>query len=75
MSGAEEEKGLALLLQTLRRQAAEVEALTEARDEAVRNRDAIIVQLYVAGLSLRTIAEAANLTHTTIARIVGRHSS
>lgn len=40
--------------------------------EATARRDALIVQMRGEGAPLRTIAEAANLSHTAIAKILKR---
>lgn len=41
--------------------------------EATARRDALIVQMRAEGAALRTIAEAASLSHTAIAKVLARH--
>ena len=43
--------------------------------QATLERDAVICELRVKGVSLRQIAEAAGLSHTAIAKIVHRTAS
>jgi hypothetical protein len=57
---------------TQRRRVAHVMQTAQAHARARRQRDAAIVAAREAGLPLRTIAEAAGVTHRTVAQILAR---
>ena len=52
--------------------AQELASQAQKAREAVSRRDALIRQMRVEGSPLRTIAEAAGLSHTAIAKILSR---
>lgn len=52
----------------------EVASLAKQGREAIAGRDAAIRAMRYEGASLRTIADAAGLTHTAIAKILSRAS-
>lgn len=52
--------------------AKELAAWARKAREATEHRDQLIRQMRAEGSPLRTIAEAAGLSHTAIAKIVGR---
>jgi Homeodomain-like domain len=57
---------------TERRRIAQVKQTARAHARARKQRDAAIVAAREAGLPLRTIAEAAGVTHRTVALILAR---
>jgi DNA-binding NarL/FixJ family response regulator len=59
-------------LATQRRQVARVKLTARAHTRARTQRDAAIVAAREAGLPLRTIAEAAGITHRTVTQILAR---